>query len=361
MQINMFGHENQLKRLSALGDSLEKISKVIDFEYFRPMLEEALSYKSNKGKGGRPPYDVVMMFKIVMLQQWNGNLADDRTEFLINDRLSFQRFLGLELGEKSPDSKTIWLFKEGLKKANALDDLFEMFNKLLVGCGIISHKGIIQDATFVDVPKQRNTRYENEQIKRGEIPIGWEGTEDSDAHKLSQKDTDARWAKKGNETHFGYKNHITMDKESKIITNSEVTPANVHDSQAFVLTVVSMLFALDVFCGIEITIWADSAYNGTLFQETILFYFPNIKFKICQKGSKNHPLTDEQKTSNTEKSRVRSRVEHVFGAMTNDMGGIIARSIGIMRVRRDIIAKNLAYNLKRAAYLLSAKNMSLAS
>lgn len=94
-QAGFFDLDDRLKRLSDIGDELEVYSGVIDFEMFRSDLEAAVNY-SDGSKGGRPPYDVVMMFKILIIQAQN-NLSDDRAEFLITDRLSFMRFLGLDL------------------------------------------------------------------------------------------------------------------------------------------------------------------------------------------------------------------------------------------------------------------------
>jgi len=140
------------------------------------------------------------MFKIIVLQRLY-NLSNDQTEYQSNDRRSFMRFLELELCDKVPDAKTIWKFKNDL--AEAMEELFCLFDKQLEKEGLITHKGTIVDATFVDAPRQRNSRDENKIIKEGKIPPEWEKLEN--IHQLKQKDTDARWTKKGNEVHFGYK------------------------------------------------------------------------------------------------------------------------------------------------------------
>jgi IS5 family transposase len=222
------GADIQLDRLSKLGDPLEKINETIDWEIFRHSIRRRVR-KADYSKGGRPPLDEILMFKITLLQDWN-NTSDDNTEYLVNCRLDWQRFLGMELGEKSPDAKTIWLFKEQLGKDGLLE-LFELFNKNLYAMGVVKREGSIVDATFVDVPKQRNSRDENKTIKSGEVPEEWQTPEN--AHKLAQKDTDARWAKKGDETHYGYKDHVKVDKKSKVIVDFSVTSANVHDVNEF--------------------------------------------------------------------------------------------------------------------------------
>ena len=339
-QIILEGAELQLARLSKMGDSLEKINSAIDWEIFRGPIRKKIR-KADYSQGGRPPLDEIMMFKTTLLQDWN-NLSDENTEYMINDRLTFQRFLGMELGEKAPDEKTIWLFKEQLGK-EGLRELFEIFNAKLTTLGVIKREGSLVDATFVDVPKQRNSREENAKIKSGEIPEEWKNPEN--INKLEQKDTDARWTKKGNEVHYGYKDHVKVDKKSKIITDFKVTSANIHD--------------VDEFEGlIDITdkeAWLDSAYASVDHVARIKERYPNIILHICEKGYRNAPLTEEQKESNRVKSKVRARAEHIFGYMTRFMGGITIRTIGKERAEREICGMNLAYNIKRAVFLGGTK------
>jgi len=342
-QLNMMGADIQLDRLSKLGDPLEKINETIDWEIFRYSIRKRVR-KANYDKGGRPPIDEILMFKITLLQDWN-NVSDDSAEYLVNCRLDWQRFLGMELGEKSPDAKTIWLFKEQLGK-EGLRELFELFNQNLYAMGVVKREGSLVDATFVDVPKQRNSRDENKKIKNGEIPEDWQTPEN--VNKLEQKDTDARWTKKGNELHFGYKNHVKVDEKSKVIVEFSVTSANVHDMNEF----EGIVDANDKEA------WLDSAYASEEHVAKITEKYPDIILHICEKGYRNAPLTDEQKASNREKAKVRARVEHVFGYMTRFMGGITIRTIGIDRAEREICGMNLAYNIKRAVFLLTAKPLT---
>ena len=321
--------------------------KVIDFESFRPTLTEGMK-KERKSSAGRHPFDNVMMFKVLVLQRLF-NLSDDRsydrsddrsydrssdqTEYQITDRISFQRFLGLSLGEKVPDAKTIWLFRNTLTELKIIDALFSQFNQMLEAQGIITHTGTIVDATFVDAPRQRNSRDENEQIKNSEIPEEWK----KNPHKMSQKDTDARWTKKRDETHYGYKDHVKADADSKLILDYTVTPANVHDSNEFE----------EFFNDQDNAAYADSAYVGRNLPE-------HVKNKVCEKGYRNKPLTEAQKENNLRKSRIRCRIEHIFGFMTMSMHGLTVRSIGIERAKFNIGLTNLVYNLCRYA-LLSRK------
>jgi len=334
-QKGFFDEDDRLKELSELGDPLERLNTVIDWGMFRPILTKVLK-KEALGPGGRPPYDYVMMFKILVLQRLY-NLSDAQTEYQIKDRLSFMRFLGLALCSDVPDDKTIWFFREQLVKADIIDTLFFRFLTMLERKHIITREGSIVDATFVDAPKQRNSKDENDHIKEGKIPRKWE--EPGQEHKKAQKDVDARWTVKNDETHYGYKDHIKADAKSKIITDFTVTPANVHDSQELKNLIDKKK---------DKVLYADSAYKGAEIEKGL---GRNIENQICEKGYRNNPLTKRQMRSNRKKSKVRSRIEHIFGYMTNSMGGITIRTIGLARARFVIGLMNLAYNIGRYRFL----------
>ena len=337
-QKGFFDENDRLEELSKMGDPLEKLNKFIQWENFKGILKKALK-KEAKGAGGRPPYDYVMMFKILILQKLY-NIADDATEYLIKDRLSFQRFLGLALCDTVPDAKTIWNFREVLRESDVLDTVFYRFVKQMEEKKIITHSGSIVDATFVEVPKQRNTKKENEEIKEGKTPAQWETKKNR--NKLAQKDTDARWMTKNKERHYGYKDHIKIDKKSKLITKYRVTSAEVHDSQE-----LKNLIEVKK----DKRLYGDSAYTGDEVQKCITKKIVN---RIHEKGYRNRPMNKTQKRNNTAKSRIRARVEHVFGRM-NQFGGILIRSIGIARAEIQIGLLNLTYNLTRYAYLMEVK------
>lgn len=333
-QLSIFDESNRLAKLSKLGDNLEKLNSVINWEIFRPIIESALA-SNKKNNTGRPPYDFILLFKIIILQKIY-NLSDEATEYQINDRLSFMRFLGLSISNNVPDAKTIWKFKNDLKNANVMKELFGLFNNILEEQHIITHEGSIVDATFVDVPRQRNTRKENAEIKEGKIPQEWLTKENM--HKYAQKDTDARWAKKGNETHYGYKDLVKADAESKIITDYVVTSASVHDSQEF----------LKLIDKSDKKLYADSAFKSKEIDAAISENTENL---IHEKGYRDHPLNETQKANNKVKSKIRCRIEHIFGFMTNSMNGIFIRTIGIKSAEFQIGLSNLVYNLCRYTFL----------
>jgi IS5 family transposase len=220
-QRGLFGVDDRLKRLSDLGDQLETFRSVVDFDVFRAELEAVVAY-SDGTRGGRPPFDPVLMFKILIIQATN-NLSDERAECLINDRLSFMRFLGLGLEDRVPDARTIWLFREKFTTADAIKALFEGFGATLRQAGYIAMSGKIVDASLIAAPRQRNTDDEKQAIKEGRIPQDWK---DKPA-KLRQKNRDARWTVKFTKAKpredgsmppvdiaiplFDYQNHIAID------------------------------------------------------------------------------------------------------------------------------------------------------
>lgn len=309
----------------------------IDFELFRDLLETKLS-KFAKDKGGRPPFDYVLMFKILILQRYY-NLLDDQEEYQINDRMSFMRFLDLTIADDIPDSKTVWHFREQVKDLNLAEDLFALFLSKLEALNLVINEGKIIDASFVEVPQGRNTREENKQIKNGETPDSFK----ENPHKASQKDIDARWTQKNNVNFFGFKNYVKQDAGSKLITKYVVTDASVHDSQA-------TDYLLDEK-DIDEPFFADSAYIGES-QEKIIRNKEMLDC-VCEKGYRNKPLTEEQKESNKEKSRIRSRVEHFVGFLEMSMNGMYIQCIGLKRANTIIGLMNLTYNMYRSMILTS--------
>jgi transposase, IS5 family len=335
-----FDIAERVDKLTQLGDPLVSLNKRIDWEAFRADLVR-VHEKARKSNAGAKPIDVVLMFKVLVLQQLH-NLSDDRIEYQIRDRLSFMRFLGLQLEDRVPDAKTVWLFRERLKQAGLIDVLFTRFHEQLAAQGYVARAGQMIDATFVEVPRQRNSREENEQIKAGETPTDWQQP-DAKA-KLRQKDVDARWTKKNDERHYGYKNHVNVDQDHKLIQCFEVTDAAVHDSMVFD-DVLDQTAQED---GSKRAVYADSAYRSQ--EREAQLASAAIPSQICEKGVRNCPLTDAQKAANKVKSKVRARVEHVFGAQAQ-MGGHIVRTIGFLRARFKIGMMNLVYNMVRLTQL----------
>ena len=304
---------------------------MVPWEEFRPVLEK-IRQKPRKSNAGRKPHNGVLMFKMLILQKLH-NISDEELEYQVNDRLSFLQFLGLSLTDSVPDATTVWLFRQQLTEAGVVEALFEQFETYLQGHGYQAKGGQILDTTIVPVPKQHISKEEKGQLEQGEIPQDWQ----EKPHRLSQRDTDVCWTKKNNVSHFGYKNHINVDVEYGFVRRYSVTETSVHDSQ------VLPDILDDTNEGDKI--WGDSAYRSALIERFLVLL--SWDSQIHERGYRNHPLTEQQQETNLEKSKTRAKVEHVFGAWVNEMGGKLIRSIGIERVRANLGLRNLAFNLKR--------------
>lgn len=328
----LFDEEETNQKLLAIGNPLELISRVVDFEIFRNTLGSRLLNTDKKSNAGARRYDIVMMFKIMILQRYYG-LGDTQIEYQILDRLSFKKFLGLESGDKVPDEKTVWAFREAMTNSGLVEEIFKQFREFLATKDLIMNEGKMVDASFTVAPRQRNTREENKMIKEGRGEELWK----DEPNKKKHKDIDARWTKKNNETFYGYKNHAKVDTKSKFIDKYKVTDASVHDSQPLEDLLTEEDKGQDLH--------ADSAYTGEDQEKVISKYEMNNC--INEKGYRNKPLTETQKQSNRKKSKKRARVEHVFGFMEQSMNGLFLKSVGIVRAAGIIGLINLTYNLFR--------------
>jgi IS5 family transposase len=288
-----------------------------------------------------------MMFKILVLQALY-DLSDDQAEFVINDRLSFMRFLGLGLGDKVPDAKTIWLFREHLSQAGAVENLFARFDKHLTKAGYLAMGGQIVDATIVAAPKQRNSDGEKAAIKAGEVPDGWRDKPE----KLRQKDRDARWTVKFSKAKvdaagtahrrdiaipaFGYKNHAAIDRRHGFIRGWSVTSAAAWDG-------AQLRNVLDR-CNTGSTVWADTAYRSK--KNEVWLERHGYVSDIHHKKPRGRPMSEAMSRANGRRSKVRALVEHVFAQQKSRMK-LFIRTIGTARARTKIGMANLAYNLTR--------------
>jgi IS5 family transposase len=337
MQTSFYDLEERYASLSHAGDPLERLNAVIDWELFRPLLSR-LDNKPRKSNAGRKPLDRVLMFKLLILQRLH-NVSDEQLQYQVTDRLSFMRFLGLDLAADVPDARTVWAFREQLRTQALVEPLFECLHEALGALGVALKSGQIVDATFVPIPIQRNSREDNALIKANAVPIEWS---DKPAMR-QQKDIDARWTKKNGQNHYGYKNHINIDRSTKLITRGVCTAAHVHDSQAFAEVLRSAQEGGE-------QVWADSAYRSQEQEQALPV--SGHDSQINERAYKDQPLSEAQTQSNRSKSSVRSRVEHIFATMENECGGIFLRCIGLARAKVGAGLMNLTYNLKRIEVLI---------
>ena len=350
-QPGFFDLDERYQRLSETGDPLVKLAALIDFETFRRKLTSALK-RSDGSKGGRPPYDPVLMFKILILHTLY-TLSDDATEFQIKDRLSFMRFLGLGLADAVPDAKTVWLFREQLTRAGAIEELFAAFDAWLKGQGYLAMSGQIIDASIIAAPRQRNTDAEKAALKEGKIPEDWAAK----PARLAQKDRDARWTLKRAKARaakddgakakveiaipvFGYKTHISIDRKHGFVRRFCVTSAAAHDGAQLANVLDSANTASDV--------WADTAYRSKVNEAHLARQGRRSRIHFRRRAGLD--LTPPQRKANRARSRIRSAVETVFAAQKHRFG-LFVRTIGLARARTKIGLANLAYNLNRFIWI----------
>lgn len=316
-------------------DPLIELSRRIPWEEFRSCIER-VHKQDRKHAAGRPAWDAVIIMKALVLGRLY-NLSDDELEYQIRDRLSFTRFLGLQLEDRVPDAKTLWAYRERLIRAGLMQELFDRFERYLQRQGYQARKGQIVDASIVPVPRQRNTREENQQIKRGETPEPWL----DDPAKLRQKDRDARWVVKNFERQYGYKNHLSVDVKHRFVRRFSVSPAHVHDSQHF-----EGLLQADQR---DNPVYGDGAYRSV--ERVEVLEARGFIDRLHYKGHKHQSLNARECRRNRARSRIRVHVEHVFAFQENSMGGKFLRSIGLARASFGIGMMNLVYNFKRYVHL----------
>lgn len=335
MQIEMFVNLGKKYRKLDERDRLPVLKEIIPWESFRRDIMKAFR-KQEAHVAGRKPYDHVMMFKVLVLQSLYA-LSDEQMEYQIHDRISFQRFLGLNLKDDVPDATTIWLYRETLGKGEVLKKLLGQFNVYLEDQGFRAREGTMVDATIVEVPVQRMTKEEREQLKQGEVPKEWSASVERRRHK----DTDARWTKKNGANYYGYKNHVNVDKKYKLIRKFEVTNASMHESQVFEELLDKRNSGKKV--------WADAAYD-TVANAKILKRH-KLANRIQKQARGTQELPKITKYLNEIWGKTRKRVEHVFGFQKNSMKANFIRVIGIQRAKVKIGLNNLVHNFCRFQFL----------
>jgi IS5 family transposase len=277
------------------------------------------------------------------------NLSDEQADFMIRDRLSFLRFLGLGLADKVPDARTIWLYRERLKRSGAIEALFARFDDALHDRGFLAKGGQLLDATIIEAPRQRLDKHEREAVKAGKTPEGWS------PKKAAHKDIQARWTlKRGKVTTspdgqiqpqlmvpaFGYKAHTSIDKAGGLIRKWSVTPASAYDGAQLPNLIDRRNTASPV--------WADTAYRSAK-NEAYLADCGKVS-KIHYRRARGKPLDKIRAKANAARSKDRAAIEHVFAHQKERMR-LFIRTVGIERARIKIGMANIAYNMTRLIFL----------
>jgi IS5 family transposase len=335
--LGLFDQEIRQRKLQALGDPLVELDRIVPWGMFRKTLESMRSEGHDPRKGGRPPHDAVRMFKVLVLRELYA-LSDEQVEYQIADRLSFQRFLGIDLTQDAPDYTAIWRFRERLG-AERMKTLFEELGAFIDVAGFEARKGQMLDASLVQKPKTRKPVAP----KDGEPALT--------RQQVAHRDGEANWTQKHNRTYFGYKNHINADVEHGFIRDYAVTPAATHDSQA-------LPELLDISQRHQ-PLYADSAYRSAATARRCKDY--RLIHRVMHKAQRNRPLTAAQKRTNHRWAKTRARVEHVFARIDLFRKGRLLRCTGLARSTVVIGLINFAHNLRRLATMVRLQQQAHAS
>ena len=293
---------------------LEEMDRIIPLKALSKVIKPY--YPKPRG-AGRRPIGIQRMLRIHFLQHWF-ELSDPGAEEVLYDSRAMRQFVGIDLGkEPVPDETTILNFRHLMERHNLGDEMFRLVNVYLAENGLKVSRGTIVDATIIDAPT-------------------------STKNKDKTRDPDMHQTRKGNQWYFGMKTHIGVDNQTKLIHSVAVTAANVHDSQLLG----------DLLHGDETHVWGDSAYAG---QKKLLYeQAPQAKDFTQKKGSRYRQLTEAEQSANRYKSKVRSRVEHVFGVMKRQFGFTKVRYRGLDKNAQCVFTKCALVNLVLAKKTLLA-------
>jgi len=311
------------KKQSRAVATLAKIDAVVNWSALVNIVK--VIDKSNTPKGGRKPLPFEWKLKMLFLQ-YAFNLGDEELEDQLIDRLSFQQFVGIGLSHEIPDFTTLWYFKEALVKHKLMDRIFSSINSQLELEGLILKKGTIADATIIES--------DNRPLSNGKRKT-------LEENPSTQIDTQARSTEKNGKHYFGYKGHIGVDVESKLIRKRKFTPANVHDSQAME----------EVLSGDEKSIWADKAYPNNKHKR--IARKMGIYYGILDKKRRGGKLSNKQQKRNRQKSSVRAAVEHPFAFMRKKLKMGLASAKNQVRNALRFDMNCILYNVLRASWLLN--------
>ena len=283
------------------GDRLAEVDPLIDWTAFKPIIQPI--YDNRGPMGGRPNTDPVIMVKLLVLQAWYG-LSDPELERQVDDRLSFQRFLGFP--EKAPDYSTVWRFRERLAETGRDRLVWAELQRQLDEKGLRVKKGVVQDASFITADPGHAP---------AEEPRGEEAK--------TRRSKDGAWSKKGNKSYFGYKLHAKMDIMHGLIRALEATPANVHDSR------------VDLSLPGEV-VYRDKGYQGVK---------PRGWDATMKRASRGHPLSIWDRLRNRRINRKRAPGERPFAVIKRVFGGGHVLVTRLSRVRVKLVFACICFNL----------------
>ena len=305
--------ETMLPQTLGRNQRLERIDEEVDWERFAVLVKGIYDAVE-----GRPSYPPLMMVKVLLLEQWY-NLSDPQMEEALWDRISFRRFVGLGLGDDTPDYTTISRFRAELAERGLSKKLFAELVAQLDRQGLMVKEGTLMDATLVEA-----------QVKRPPMSLG--------PGARSATDVDADWSFTGSrrQSHFGYKVHIGVDEGTGLVRKAALTPAKVNESEV----------ADELISGDERAVYGDRAYESGERRKRLKEL--GINDRIMHRSHKHQKgLPHWQKRRNELISPIRKKVEKVFGTLKRSYGYSRVRYRGLQRNGVEMWFKLMAYNLRR--------------
>lgn len=317
---------SQRRKISRTAKMLDKIKTFVDWTTIEK--EVKVIDKTHSGQGGRPPLPLSWKIKMLFVQ-YLFNLSDPKLEDELIDNLSFQRFVGINWNNEIPDFTTLWRFKEALIEHKISDKIFDLIVQQLEGKGLLLKRGTIVDATIIESKNKPLSNEKREQLQE---------------QPSSQIDTDAHSTKKNGQYYFGYKGHIGVDQQSKLIRKRKFTSANADDGTQLE----------DLMSGDEKSVWGDKAYPTEKYKRAARRI--GIYFGILDKAKRGQPLSKKQHKRNKQKSTVRGAVEHPFAFFKSKMKYTLAWATNLVRNQLRFDMNCIIYNILRASYLLRRQN-----
>lgn len=314
----------------ARSSILDEVEGVVDWALIRSLLG-----KRGGSGAGNSSYPAEVLLRCLLAGVWY-NLSDPALEAAVADRLSFRRFVGLSLLDRTPDHSTLWRFRQELIKNNLIDRIFEEINRQFEARHLILKEGTLVDASFMPArakapPKPR----EEEQSQTPPSP------------PKSSADPDARWGKKGKKSVFGYKIHTGVDTGHTLIRRVHVTDASITDTGP----------ADRLFCGDEKAVYGDQAYYTHARHARLTE--AGIKDRLMHRPNKHHDLRPRQKKRNKLIAKVRFAVERPFAVFKENYSLRQVRYFNFARNRVLIMLACCAYNLRRVAGVITSRKESV--
>jgi transposase, IS5 family len=299
----MNGFERYSKK-TRRGAFLEEMEQVVPWVKLSRLIEPYYPKAGN----GRPPVGVERMLRIYFLQQWF-NLSDPAVEEALYDSVVMRQFVGIDLGQEPvPDETTVCKFRHLLEEHGLGGEILQAVNLYLESRGVKITTGTIVDATIIHAPSSTKNR---------------ERARDPEMHQ----------AKKGKQWYFGMKAHVGVDSKTKMIHSVVATAANVADSRVLP----------ELLHGEETKVWGDQAYRGQT--EVIQQVAPEAQDMTHNQYRYKKRIDEVERAKNRNKSRVRSKVEHVFAVLKLQFGFVKVRYRGLKKNANRLFATCALINL----------------